>query len=87
VLVKGGHTANATDILLNDQGNFVEFREEFIDVGEVHGSGCTLSAAIAAGLGQGMSLEEAVGAAKDYVTNAIRAIRSNPRIGRGAAPL
>jgi hydroxymethylpyrimidine/phosphomethylpyrimidine kinase len=46
-----------------------------------------LSAAIAAGLGQGMSLEEAVGAAKDYVTNAIRAIRSNPRIGRGAAPL
>jgi len=87
VLVKGGHTANATDILLNDHGDFVEFREEFIDVGEVHGSGCTLSAAIAAGLGKGMSLEEAVGAAKDYVTNAIRAIRSNPRIGRGAAPL
>ena len=77
----------ATDILLDEHGNFVEFREEFIDVGEVHGSGCTLSAAIAACLGKGMTLEEAVGAAKKYVTDAIRAIRSNPRIGHGAAPL
>lgn len=87
VLVKGGHTANATDILLNENGDFVVFSGEFIDVGEVHGSGCTLSAAMAACLGKGMTLEEATGAAKEYVTNAIRAIRSNPRIGRGAAPL
>ena len=86
VLVKGGHTAEATDILLNEHGNFVEFREEFIEVGEVHGSGCTLSAAIAACLGKGMTLEEAVGAAKNYVTAAIRALRSD-RIGHGAAPL
>lgn len=87
ILVKGAHTAKATDILLDEHGNFIEFREEFIDVGEVHGSGCTLSAAIAAGLGKGMTLEEAVGAAKKYVTDAIRALRSNPRIGHGAAPL
>jgi len=71
VLVKGGHRGEATDILLDETGNFIEFREEFIDVGEIHGSGCTLSAAIAAALGKGMSLETAVGAAKKYLTEAI----------------
>jgi hydroxymethylpyrimidine kinase/phosphomethylpyrimidine kinase len=84
VLVKGGHRGEAIDILLSDDGTFTEFRGEYVDVGEVHGSGCTLSAAIAACLGKGMTLEEAVGAAKKYVTDAIR---SAPRIGRGARPL
>jgi hydroxymethylpyrimidine/phosphomethylpyrimidine kinase len=87
VLVKGGHkevrAGEALDILLSDNG-FVEFRSEYLDVGEVHGSGCTLSAAIAAYLGQGMTLEEAVGAAKKYVTDAIR---TAPQIGHGARPL
>ena len=97
VLVKGGHrfrqqvqvagAGEALDLLLSERGSFLEFRSEYMDVGEVHGSGCTLSAAIAAGLGKGMTLEEAVGAAKKYVTDAIRALRSNPRIGHGAAPL
>ena len=82
VLVKGGHRREATDILLSE--SLTEFRGEYLDVGEVHGSGCTLSAAIAACLGKGMNLEEAVGAAKEYVTNAIR---SAPRIGHGARPL
>jgi len=82
VLVKGGHRGEATDILLSE--SLTEFRSEYLDVGEVHGSGCTLSAAIAACLGKGMNLEEAVGAAKEYVTNAIR---SAPRIGHGARPL
>ena len=72
VLVKGGHLKSATDILLDENGNFSEFREEYIPVGEVHGSGCTLSAAIAAGLGKGMSLESAVRAAKEYLTDQIR---------------
>src|SRR5215217_3698796 len=86
VLVKGGHkqskSGEAVDILLSE--SLTEFKSEYLDVGEVHGSGCTLSAAIAAGLGKGMTLEEAVGAAKEYVSNAIR---SAPRIGRGARPL
>ncbi len=86
VLVKGGHrqtkSSEAVDILLGE--SFTEFRSDYLDVGEVHGSGCTLSAAIAACLGKGMTLEEAVGAAKEYVTNAIR---SASRIGRGAMPL
>jgi hydroxymethylpyrimidine kinase/phosphomethylpyrimidine kinase len=87
VLVKGGHRklgSDALDILLIEDGTFIEFRSEYLDVGEVHGSGCTLSAAIAAGLGKGMTLQEAVGAAKKYVTDAIR---TSSRIGHGANPL
>lgn len=90
VLVKGGHRgqeAGAVDILLDDDGSFTEFRSESVDVGEVHGSGCTLSAAIAAGLGKGMTLQEAIGAAKDYVTHALRALLTIPRIGHGARPI
>lgn len=90
VLIKGGHragAAEAVDILLTEDGRFHEFRSELIDVGKVHGSGCTLSAAIAAALGKGMSVAEAVGAAKNYVTDAIRKLQSAPRIGHGAAPL
>ena len=87
VLVKGGHRnvrGDALDILLDEDGTFIDFRSEYLDVGEVHGSGCTLSAAIAAGLGKGMTLQEAVGAAKKYVTDAIQ---SALRIGHGAMPL
>jgi len=91
VLVKGGHRfrrqvqeAGAVDILLTEDSKFTEFRSEYLDVGEVHGSGCTLSAAIAAGLGKALTLEDAVAAAKRYVTDAIR---SAPRIGHGARPL
>jgi hydroxymethylpyrimidine/phosphomethylpyrimidine kinase len=85
VLVKGGHRAignQSVDVLLENE--FIEFRETYIEAGEIHGSGCTLSAAIAAGLGKGMTLEDAIRAAKNYVTEAIK---SAPRIGHGARPL
>jgi hydroxymethylpyrimidine kinase/phosphomethylpyrimidine kinase len=79
VLVKGGHRGDATDILLDETGNYTEFREEYIEAGEVHGSGCTLSAAIAASLAKGLTLKDAVGAAKKYLTDQIRALtRSSP---------
>jgi hydroxymethylpyrimidine kinase/phosphomethylpyrimidine kinase len=87
VLVKGGHRAierQAIDVLLDEDARLVEFREEYLDVGEIHGSGCTLSAAIAANLAKGLTLEDAIRAAKNYVTEAIR---SAPRIGHGARPL
>jgi len=88
VLVKGGHRqvrpGEAVDVLFGENGIFTELRSEYLDVGEVHGSGCTLSAAIAACLGRGLTLEDAVGAAKEYVNNAIR---TAPRIGHGARPL
>lgn len=87
VLVKGGHRqlgGDALDVLLDEDGSFVEFRSEYLDVGEVHGSGCTLSAAIAACLAKDLTLQEAVSTAKKYVTDAIR---SATRIGHGAKPL
>jgi hydroxymethylpyrimidine kinase/phosphomethylpyrimidine kinase len=95
VLVKGGHrkiggqgqhagAGEALDVLLTENGILTEFRSDYIDVGEVHGSGCTLSAALAANLGKGLNLEEAVSAAKKYVTDAIR---NAARIGHGAMPI
>ncbi len=70
--------------VLDNEGRVTVFRDELIAGGEVHGSGCTLSAAIAACLGKGMGLEESVNAAKRFVTEAIR---QSPAIGRGARPL
>jgi len=87
VLVKGGHRSvggQALDILLDENGIFTEFQTDYIEIGDVHGSGCTLSAAIAANLAKDLTLEQSVAAAKKYVTDAIR---SAPRIGRGARPL
>src|ERR1044071_1656488 len=75
VLVKGGHRSfggQALDILLDENEIFTEFQTDYIEIGEVHGSGCTLSAAIAAGLAKALTLEAAVAAAKKYVTDAIR---------------
>lgn len=75
VLVKGGHRLesqeDALDILIDDAGVFTTFREPYIEIGEVHGSGCTLSAAIAANLANNLSLIDAIAAAKQYLTKAI----------------
>lgn len=87
VLVKGGHRGDftdgrtdATDILLDEAGNFTEFREPYINVGEVHGTGCTLSAAIAANLARNLSLVDSVAAAKKYIASALRDLQVvNPR--------
>ena len=92
VLVKGGHRVSsseddAVDVLLNEHGEFTDFRDEYVDVGEVHGSGCTLSAAIASCLALGLSVEESVRQAKQYVTDRIRALKQSPRIGHDARPL
>ena len=79
VLIKGGHlreqneavSREAIDIL-DDGGEVTVFRGEWIYAAEVHGTGCTLSAAIAACLGRGMELKASVSAAKKYVTENIR---------------
>ena len=70
--------------VLDDEGTLTVFRDELIPGGERHGSGCTLSAAIAAGLGNGVSLNKAIQAAKRYVTDAIR---RSPKLGHGSRPL
>lgn len=58
--------------LLDNEGKVTVFRERRIVGAGLHGSGCILSAAIAAGLGKGMTLEDSVGAAKSFVLEAIR---------------
>ena len=94
VLVKGGHLlgrrqtkrespAEAIDIL-DEGGTITVFRAELVGGGEIHGSGCVLSAAIAACLARGMNLNAAVEAAKKFVTSAIK---EAPRLGHGARPL
>lgn len=74
-LVKGGHlscSTHAVDILL-DGSTFHEFRSERIDVPEgIHGTGCALASAIAAGLAYGQTLSESVSNAKAYLTEAIK---------------
>ncbi|HIF9349355.1 TPA: bifunctional hydroxymethylpyrimidine kinase/phosphomethylpyrimidine kinase [Photobacterium damselae] len=88
VLLKGGHldnTTNNTDLLIlpNDVLRFTTPR---IDTQNTHGTGCTLSAAIASYLAQGYSLTEAVKAAKHYISNAI-AHADELQIGSGHGPV
>jgi hydroxymethylpyrimidine/phosphomethylpyrimidine kinase len=71
-LIKGGHAGGeeSVDLLLHD-GRFREFRSPRIATKNTHGTGCTFSAAIAAGLARGASLEDAVSSAKAYLTDAL----------------
>lgn len=73
VLIKGGHLAGDQSIdVLDDGGQVTVFRGERIQGAALHGSGCILSAAIAAGLGKGMKLENAVADAKRFVLEELR---------------
>ncbi len=72
ILLKGGHLRgdNAIDLLFH-QGELTEFSAPFVRGIETHGTGCTYSAAIAAGLASGFSLEQAIERAKKFVTESI----------------
>lgn len=75
VLLKGGHLdggAEAIDSLFQPDLEIVDFRAPRIETKNTHGTGCTYSAAICAGLARGFPLEEAISRAKGYVTEAIR---------------
>src|SRR6266480_4666336 len=84
-LVKGGHLAGQTliDVLVHN-GRVRRFTHERIDTTSTHGTGCTLSAAITAGLALGRPLEEAVADGLDFVH---RAIAAAPGLGAGHGPL
>lgn len=84
VLVKGGHLTDTATDLLYDGRDFYYLEGERIETRNTHGTGCTLSAAIAARLALGDELPEAVRKAKNYVE---RAIREAPGLGQGAGPL
>lgn len=85
VVVKGGHRSGprATDLLF-DGREFHSFSAERFDTPNTHGTGCTFSAAIAAGLSEGRPLVEAVARAKYFLTEAIRRA---PHVGSGHGPV
>jgi hydroxymethylpyrimidine/phosphomethylpyrimidine kinase len=74
ILLKGGHLKGrtATDILLTSDWEEQEYSAPFVRGIETHGTGCTYSAAIAAGLAKGLPLPKAVAGAKKFITRAIR---------------
>ena len=84
-LVKGGHLqAEELVDVLYDGSEFYEWRRPKLDTRSTHGTGCTLSAGIAAGLAHGRPLRSAVEAALDFVH---RAMQTAPGLGRGHGPL
>ena len=85
-LVKGGHSfARADDVLVaHADAPALWLRAKRIETENTHGTGCTLSSAIACGLAKGLPMEEAVRAAKDYVHGALA---SGLDLGKGSGPL
>ena len=84
VLLKGGHSINDANDLLYEKGKVIWFEAERIENPNTHGTGCTLSSAIASNLAKGFSVYESVKRAKEYVSCAIRA---GMDLGRGSGPL
>lgn len=85
VLCKGGHNQNdANDLLYSQNGNIHWFYGRRIDTKNTHGTGCTLSSAIAANLAKGMTLMQAVEKAKDYISGALAA---GLNLGKGSGPM
>lgn len=86
VLVKGGHRINDADDVLYSEENAgpVWFRGRRIDNPNTHGTGCTLSSAIASNLAKGFSLAESVERAKTYLSGALAAMLD---LGKGSGPL
>lgn len=84
ILIKGGHLdGDALDILY-DGTDFYGYESKRIPTKHTHGTGCTLSSAIASNLALGFPLQQAVGRAKEYVS---KAIGHAPGLGRGNGPL
>lgn len=84
VLIKGGHRCNdSTDILYYDN-KFLALEGERIATKNTHGTGCTLSSAIASFLAKGYSMDKAVQLSKDYIQNAIK---NSFSIGHGVGPV
>ena len=84
VLVKGGHAAGDALDILYDGDKFYRYEARRIDTKNTHGTGCTLSSAIASNLALGYGIPEAVERAKAYVTDAIA--HALP-LGKGCGPL
>ena len=84
VLLKGGHSRDNADDLLYDNGKIIWFKSKRINNPNNHGTGCTLSSAIASNLAKGFTLAESVQRAKDYV---LCALSSMLDLGNGHGPM
>jgi len=84
VLLKGGHSINDANDLLYADGEFKWFYGKRINNSNTHGTGCTLSSAIASNLAKGYSVDEAVKKAKEYISGALEAMLD---LGKGSGPM
>lgn len=84
ILIKGGHFEERADDLLYHDNEFIWLECEHIDNPNTHGTGCTLSSAIASHLALGYDIVESVKRAKDYISGALQA---QLNLGQGSGPL
>ena len=84
VLLKGGHSVNDANDLLYANKELIWFEGKRINNPNTHGTGCTLSSAIASNLAKGFTLSEAVQRAKDYISGALAAMLD---LGKGSGPM
>lgn len=84
ILVKGGHQINDANDLLYRNDSFTWFKGKRINNSNTHGTGCTLSSAIASNLAKGFDLDDSVKRAKDYISGALSAMLD---LGKGSGPM
>lgn len=84
VLVKGGHLKDGASDVLYENGEWNWFAGKHVSNPNTHGTGCTLSSAIAANLAKGVPLKDAIAMAKEYLTHALEAMLD---LGRGSGPM
>ncbi len=84
ILLKGGHSVNDANDLLVKDGQIKWFKGDLVDNPNTHGTGCTLSSAIASNLAKGNDLDTSIKLAKDYLT---KALESGLDLGNGRGPM
>ena len=84
ILVKGGHLVNDAVDLLYENAKLHWYKSERVNNPNTHGTGCTLSSAIACNLAAGKTLDESIGSAKAYLTGALKAMLD---LGKGSGPM
>lgn len=84
ILIKGGHLVSTATDLLYENGTVTWFSSERVNNPNTHGTGCTLSSAIASNLAKGYSLKESIANAKKYLTGALK---TQLNLGKGSGPL
>ena len=84
ILIKGGHLKHSSNDLLYQKGKVYWFKERKINNPNTHGTGCTLSSALACNLASGFSIEESVNNAKNYINSCLKCMLN---LGKGSGPI